>query len=154
MECSGAVTEDTVCTSLFMTTSQTNLAAAKNGVPLFDWTVQGRKQDRDNARKHSDLLKELLSNGAATIDKLTLVEGLEMFDVKVDRVISLHARVPLRDQAQCIKQHLMLVAVPKRNWRTGCRFPSWLTELCDFDFGTGLAAFFIDAICATTSVRQ
>ena len=136
MECSGAVTEDIVCTSLFMT------------------TVQGRKQDRDNARKHSDLLKELLSNGAATIDKLTLVEGLEMFDVKVDRVISLHAQVPLRDQAYCIKQYLMLVAVPKRNWRTGCGLPSWLTELCDFDFGTGLAAFFIDAICDTTSVRQ
>ena len=131
MECSGAVTEDIVCKSLFMTTSQTNFAAAKNGVPLFDETAQGRKQDRDNARKHSDLLKELLSNTSATIDKLTLVKGLEMLDAKVDRVISLHARVPLRDQANCIEQYLMLVAVSKRNWRTGCRLPSWLRELCD-----------------------
>ena len=94
----------------------------------------------------------------------------------VDRVISLHARVPLRDQAYCIKQYLMLVAESKRNRRTECKLPSWLRELYDlipdtyvlsvglhvvvavafitFAVGTGLAAFFFDAICDTTSVRQ
>ena len=81
----------------------------------------------------------------------------------VDRVISLHARVPLRDQAHCIKQYLMLVVESKRNRRTECKLPSWLRDLYDlipdtyvrsvglhvvvavafttFAVGTGLAVF-------------
>ena len=79
-------------------------------------------------------------------------------------VFTLESR--LRDEACCIKQYLMLVAVSKRNRRPGCRLRSWLRELCDLipdtccqsvfavAFGTGRAAFFIDAICDTTRVRQ
>ena len=91
----------------------------------------------------------------------------------VDRVISLHARVPLRDKAYCIKQHLILVAESKKDRRTECKLPRELYDLIPdthvlsvglhvvvavafitFAVGTGLAAFFFDAICDATSVRQ
>ena len=82
---------------------------------MFDWTAHGRNQDRHNARTHSDLLKELQSNGSATIDKLILVKRLQMFDAKMDEYQSSRSRY----------------VASKQNGRTGCRMPSWLRELCD-----------------------
>ena len=89
-----------------------------------------RKSDKGALRTNFDtLLGVLKAAGTNVIDKMSLMDGLKMWDAKVGGVCEKSTEMSLADQSYCLKIMLMDIGRTKRNTTTGARLTPWLKTL-------------------------
>ena len=126
------VTKDAVEKVIWDTLSTEHLALARSSkVPVFTYSIVGRKSDRTGMYKVKETLAGLFKlAGTSVIDKTVLLDACEKFNTKSGGVMS-QSSAPVETQAYALKAMLMDVGRTKRSSTTGLRLAPWLKELTD-----------------------